>query len=129
MGGLVVQKALLHSNESTSDIGTVVASACGVVFMGTPHCGSEKADFASFFTSIVRFFSPSEVNDTLVQAPRSQNPELQDLQRRFNQLLTKRKEEKTDIEVQCFCETMPMNGVGGIGGPVSPLSLLQQPHI
>jgi hypothetical protein len=119
MGGIVVQKALLHSFESTSDIASVADGTCGIVFVGTPHCGSGKADFASFSTSIVKFFHPAGINDTLIQGLRSQNSELQDLQRRFNQLLIRRKEEKTDIEVQCFCETMSMSGVGGIGGLVS----------
>jgi alpha-beta hydrolase superfamily lysophospholipase len=82
MGGIVVPKALLHSNESTNDIASLVESACGVIFLGTPHCGSEKADFASIFTSILRIFHP--LNDTLIEALKSHNPELQDLQRRFN---------------------------------------------
>jgi hypothetical protein len=121
MGGVALQKALLHSTESTDKIASVAGGTCSIIFMGTPHRRSEKADFASLFTLIVKFFHPTGVNDTSIQALKSKNPELQELQRRFNQLLTQRKEEKTDIEMQFYCENMPMSGVGGIGGPVSLL--------
>ena len=64
-GVIVVQKALLHSNESAGYIAWIVGSSRSVIFIGTPHCGSEKADFASFFNSIVKVFH--SVNDTMIQ--------------------------------------------------------------
>ncbi|KAI4960208.1 hypothetical protein J4E86_001830 [Alternaria arbusti] len=111
MGGIVAKKALLNSQDSNVDnIASLVDDTRDIIFMGTPHCGSELANVASFLTKIVRIFH--SVNSSMVEELQSQNAQLQDTDRRFHQLLAKHVGTKSAIEVCCFCESVPLSGFG-----------------
>jgi len=113
MGGIVVKKALLQSKDSNqADIAPLTDNTCGILFMGTPHCGSKHADIASHLLKIIRLVH--QENPSMVNALKSQDATLQELDHAFHQLLTKR---RGAIEVRCFFETVPMNGSIGVVVP------------
>ncbi|KAI4628931.1 hypothetical protein J4E83_003484 [Alternaria metachromatica] len=111
MGGIVAKKALLNSQDSNVDsIAPLVHDTCGIIFMGTPHCGSELANAASFLTKIVGIFHT--VNSSMLEGLQSQNAQLQEIDRRFHQLLAKRVGTDKAVQVRCFCESVPFPGIG-----------------
>jgi len=116
MGGIVVKKALLQSKDSNQiDITPIVSDTCGVIFMGTPHCGSKHADFAACLLKIVSLVHSD--NTSLVSALKNQDATLQELEHSFQQLLAKRRGTDAAIEVRCFFETVPMDNKIGIVVP------------
>ena len=119
MGGIVVKKALLNSQDSNIDsIAPLVDDTRGIVFMGTPHCGSKSADIASFLAKIVRACIFQQANTSMINELQSQNPQLNELQDHFHRLLVKRMKEDSAIEVRCFYETLPLARLGDVVVPV-----------
>lgn len=114
MGGIVEKKALLRSKGSNQvDIALIASDNRGVIFMGTPNCGSKHEDFAACLLKIV---SLVHSNDTsLVSTLMNQDAMLQELEHSFQQLLAKRRGTDAAIEVRCFFETVPMdNKIGTV---------------
>ncbi|KAI4932682.1 hypothetical protein J4E85_003080 [Alternaria conjuncta] len=113
MGGIVAKKALLNSQDSNVDsIAPLVDDTRGIIFMGTPHCGSKSADVASFLAKIVRACIFQQVNPSMINELQSQDPQLNELQSHFHRLIVKRIKEDSAIEVCCFCESVPLSGFG-----------------
>ncbi|KAF2272404.1 uncharacterized protein EI97DRAFT_470491 [Westerdykella ornata] len=118
LGGIVTKRAILHSSESNLEgIAAIGEGTRGVVFMGTPHDGSGYADVGSFLINLVKIFIRHQLNNQVIEGLKSHNREIQELERRFNQLLLRRRPTKTAIEARCFCETEPMNAVVGLVVP------------
>ncbi|KAI4937014.1 uncharacterized protein J4E92_001739 [Alternaria infectoria] len=119
MGGIVAKKALLNSQDSNVDsIAPLVDDTRGIVFMGTPHCGSKSADVASFLAKIVRVCTFQQVNTSMLNELQSQNPQLNELQNHFHRLLVKRMKEDCAIQVRCFYETLPLASIKDVVVPV-----------
>lgn len=53
---LIFRQALVYAHENENVYGTVLKSTIGVAFLATPHGGSESADLAGVFLSIVNTF-------------------------------------------------------------------------
>ncbi|KAH3974397.1 hypothetical protein HBH69_089920 [Parastagonospora nodorum] len=116
MGGIVIKKALLQSKDSNQvNIASIVSDTRGVIFMGTPHCGSKHADFAACLLKIVSLVHSDNAN--LMSALKNQDATLQELEHTFQQLLAKRRGTDEAIEVRCFYETVPMDSRIGVVVP------------
>ena len=94
LGGLVVKRALLYSNniqgERTAHLRSVFVSTFGILFMGTPHKGSDLAKWGTLLESICRGVMPSRIIDTnssLVKALKNDNETLQVIDREFYQIM------------------------------------------
>jgi len=113
MGGLLTKKALLHSTESNpTEINSIVTNPSGILFMGTPHAGSMNATIGSFVATLISIFHPT--NTSLLMDLEKESPNLQELDRRFNQLLTRRNTANDPIHIRCFYESVPMTGINGL---------------
>lgn len=77
--------------------------------MGTPHAGSDYADWGSFLVKIIKLFQKT---NTMLDSLRSRGSERQELENRFIQLLAGR-ETTEKIEARCFCETLSVSALGG----------------
>ena len=96
LGGLVVKRALIHSSEirgnNTEHLRSVFVSTYGILFMGTPHRGSDIAKWGSLLESICRGVMPSGVvdsNPTLVNALKKENETLQNIDRQFYNMISR----------------------------------------
>ena len=108
LGGLVVQKALLHSDESPDLLyNDVVDSTADVIFMGTPHRGSTLANWGGLgadFAHIVK-----DVNQAIVKLLRPDSEILFQLRDSFIKLVIRRaKQEKGSIKIKCYFEELGM---------------------
>jgi pimeloyl-ACP methyl ester carboxylesterase len=99
LGGLLVKQMLRHGR----DIGeprwrTIVGNTRGVVFVSTPHSGSDVADWVSLLGSVLR-------KTTLVDELKAHDPRLRELNLWFRNNLR-----GLDIRSEVYCEERPTNG-------------------
>ncbi|KAL8750818.1 MAG: hypothetical protein Q9199_006829 [Rusavskia elegans] len=68
LGGIVVKRALAYSASRTSKLiqhlHSIFVSTYAILFLGTPHQGSDKAELASTGRKIIDTMVPSKVFDT-----------------------------------------------------------------
>ena len=103
----MVKKALAMSSQSKFErIRQIEASTSGIVFLGTPHHGSDLAKWGVFFSSLLNLAKTT--NRAAVKLLRKDSEVLGDLQEDFHTLLERRKEKDTKnrITVVCFYETL-----------------------
>ncbi|KAJ5584453.1 uncharacterized protein N7459_004253 [Penicillium hispanicum] len=96
LGGLVVKRALIYSrslsNEKTEHLRSVYVSTFGILFLGTPHNGSDIAKWGLLLHNICRAVLPKKVMDTspqLIQALRTNNETLQHINSLFADIMSR----------------------------------------
>ncbi|KAL3433710.1 hypothetical protein BDV09DRAFT_205138 [Aspergillus tetrazonus] len=107
LGGLVVQQALTAARESRADhLHDIETHTIGICFLGTPHRGTNLATWGERFARMFNIFKP--VNYQLVSLLEPRSKALHKMRRSFYNLLEKRKDEGSRIQIVCFYETIPM---------------------
>ena len=94
LGGIVVKRAIIYSSEIrgnyTEHLRSISVSTYGILFLGTPHSGSDIAQWGSTLEWICSAMLPKKVMDSqsqLVQALKKDNETLQNIDRHFIQIL------------------------------------------
>jgi pimeloyl-ACP methyl ester carboxylesterase len=117
LGGLVVKTALLHANEcrrqSEAHISAIADSTTGLLFMGTPHRGSDQAHWGGILASVLGYVKQD--NADLVKRLNKEEPRLALLQERFAKLVEIRKETNRPFCITCFYEELPVPVLGLVG--------------
>ncbi|XXH05092.1 hypothetical protein Hte_011516 [Hypoxylon texense] len=112
LGGLVCKEAILTSRHNVEQhLRDVFDSFKGIVFMGTPHEGSWRADWARI---PVRTLSPfKSMNRTLLDLLQDGNKLLELSQTRFWSMMRELRESGHQVEATCFYEElgMPVAGI------------------
>ncbi|GAB1211701.1 hypothetical protein ATERTT37_000825 [Aspergillus terreus] len=90
LGGLVVKRALTYSkniqNERTEHIRSIWVSTYGILFLGTPHLGSDMAKWGVLLQNICSAVIPKKVMDSssnLISALKTNNETLQNINSLF----------------------------------------------
>ncbi|XHF97721.1 hypothetical protein AWENTII_001306 [Aspergillus wentii] len=90
LGGLVVKRALIYcrsvSNEKIEHLRSIFVSTYGILFLGTPHNGSDVAKWGLLLQNICSAVMPKkfmESSPQLVEALRSNNETLQNINSLF----------------------------------------------
>lgn len=96
LGGLVVKRALIYSSEirstKTEHLRSIFVSTYGILFLGTPHKGSDLAKWGSRLERICSAVMPKKIidsNNSLVNALKENNETLQNIDRQFIQIMSK----------------------------------------
>lgn len=116
LGGLILKEALRRSWQATSyeeDLQTVYESTAAVIFMGTPHRGSQYAPWGMIVRNIA-VASGFDASDRNLRDLKIDSPVLELLREAFSKML---KEERFDIYT--FQEGRGFRGVRGLTGKVS----------
>jgi hypothetical protein len=115
LGGLVVETALLIARGAAQQhLKDILESTAAIAFMGTPHCGSTKAEWATPLTRLSNLLRKSNSQIVKVLEPGSEM--LANLQQEFHTLLDDRmRNQKQFIEIFCFYEELPILGIGKVG--------------
>ncbi|GAB1313650.1 hypothetical protein MFIFM68171_03860 [Madurella fahalii] len=101
LGGIVVKKAILLC-PTNDDWDAIKAATKGIIFMGTPHMGSEQAGYlhlAQNFLSLMTLQQPTATNLTKELEPFSTT--LQDINQEFSLDIHR------SINLICFYESIP----------------------
>ncbi|KAH7019650.1 hypothetical protein EDB80DRAFT_676627 [Ilyonectria destructans] len=109
LGGIVCKQALVFAHEDDNTYGAVLKSTIGVAFLATPHTGSDSANLASVFLTIVSIF---KATTTVGWRPRAARTELLDYLSRnsdaLQDLLVSVRHRLHDVSVVSFYETQAM---------------------
>jgi hypothetical protein len=90
LGGLVVKRALIYcrsqSDKKLAHLRSVYVSTYGILFLGTPHNGSDIAKWGTMLESICSTVLPKKFFDSspqLVESLKTNNETLQNINRLF----------------------------------------------
>jgi hypothetical protein len=79
LGGIVVKKALALAHEEDGQYGDVLSACAGIIFMGTPHRGSDAASWAEMLASIINAVSVSNlIRQDLLNTLKTTSKELEE---------------------------------------------------
>ncbi|KAF2745974.1 hypothetical protein M011DRAFT_405378, partial [Sporormia fimetaria CBS 119925] len=111
LGGLVVEQSLLIGRGSSQlHVKALLSSTIAIAFMGTPHLGSRKADWAGPLTQLSNLLR--KTNKEIVSMLRLGSEVRGNLQEEFHTMLEdRRKNEGVWIDVFCFYESCPTSGL------------------
>jgi pimeloyl-ACP methyl ester carboxylesterase len=107
LGGLVCEAALTLSDKR-SDLGSILASTLGIIFLGTPHSGSDLANWGVKVAQYVNIFRG--VNSDVLRNLQPGSSDVQQVEDDFQHLLRR---EAVEMNVFCFYEELKMNDVVG----------------
>ena len=113
LGGLVTEQALFYSKSSHEvHLTQIERYTWGIIFLGTPHCGSDLAAWGVLGTRIAKILA--RPNREIVAVLDRGSEMLRLVENNFYSVLEKRKKEGRDIAITCFFEELPVLGVGEV---------------
>ena len=90
---------------------TLIESIRGIIFMGTPHAGSELAVWAKLLTNISNLLKRTNKEIVRVLEPGSEM--LANLQQEFHTMLEQwRQANRQEVKIKCFYEEVAVRGIG-----------------
>ncbi|GAP92242.1 putative RAS-2 protein [Rosellinia necatrix] len=116
LGGIIVKVALGNSRGSRHQpqFLSIYESTRGIVFLGTPHGGSQTANWGLVASNIIKC-ALQDPAESVLRGLRPNNELLENLQKTFLEML-----EDGHFGVHSFYETKAMMGIYGINGMVVP---------
>ncbi|EPS29829.1 hypothetical protein PDE_04779 [Penicillium oxalicum 114-2] len=112
LGGLVVKRALIYSrslsNEKTEHLRSVYVSTFGILFLGTPHNGSDMAKWGLLLQKICSAVLPKKFMETspqLIKSLQTNNETLQHINSLFADIMSR-------FHIYFFHETRSMDVKG-----------------
>ncbi|KLP00031.1 uncharacterized protein Y057_8585 [Fusarium fujikuroi] len=113
LGGLVVQNALdLSRSSPEAHLNSLESSTVGLLFMGTPHFGSNKARWGGYCTAVVSL--TSSPNKNIIEVLERDSEMLATIQHKFHEILRLRQAKNRPISITCFYEELASPNIGMI---------------
>lgn len=113
LGGLVVQNALDLSRSSPDPhLRKLEQATIGLVFLGTPHFGSDKAKWAGYSAAMLNVVK--KTNKAIVQVLEPDSEMLSTIQKRFHEVLRLRQANDKAISITCFYEELSLPVLGTV---------------
>jgi hypothetical protein len=104
-GGIVFKKLLVVAHERQSIYQQLSESIKGVVFLGTPHHGSDKAKWTKYLRSLARIITLDSIRTDLLKNLETNSQELTDLSKQCVERL------ETLTRIESVYETQKENGL------------------
>jgi hypothetical protein len=101
-GGLVIKEAMVDAATS-KQYKEILKATCGIIFLGTPHHGSQLSTPAIWAARLLGFLGS---NTMLLKSLQSHEANLTDLQERFVGVISDLPPDNVMHHVFCFCETL-----------------------
>lgn len=120
LGGLVCEQALLCCGEGDRLLEKVFRSTRGIIFMGTPHAGSDLANWGYILAKLLS--TVRKTNSAILDPLRQKSDVLTAIQQQFQQCLRK---PGVNIEIYCFFEEKAVGGGVGVIVPEYSATLSQ----
>ncbi|KAF2227930.1 Alpha/Beta hydrolase protein [Elsinoe ampelina] len=122
LGGLVVEDMLLYSkNSAEPHLKSIVEATRGIIFMATPHCGSQLADWAKIGKSVMVLI---RANDAIVSVLEPQSEVLARIQKEFHTMIRDRDAAGLPKwQITCFFEDLNTSAIGSLVVPKNSATL------
>ncbi|KAF4546069.1 SesB-related regulatory protein [Lasiodiplodia theobromae] len=114
LGGLVVEQALLISRGSSElHVKDILEGTFAIVFMGTPHHGSNLANWRIHLTRLSSLIM--QTNKKIVRVLDPGSEVLANIQQEFHTMIRDRVQHiQKDVQIFCFYEEKQFRGIGKI---------------
>ena len=104
LGGLVIKEALIRSseyyfNKQDEELGAIYAFTKGIMFLGTPHRGSDLTSYGHIVAKVAKLLLRNP-NERLISLLESESPILERQRRSFASI-------SKDIGLACIIEELP----------------------
>ncbi|KAM5354693.1 hypothetical protein ACJ41O_001340 [Fusarium nematophilum] len=111
LGGLVFEDAMLASrNSAEAHLQRISASTYGVCFLGTPHCGSILANWATILGNMTNIVK--KPNTSILQVLRTESEVLARIQTDFHNMVRSRQDPgQPALRITCFYEELPVRNI------------------
>jgi pimeloyl-ACP methyl ester carboxylesterase len=114
LGGLVVKKALqLSESSAEKHLRRLQENTAGILFLGTPHSGSDFAPFAKSVGACLRLIG-KRVNTDILDTLRRDSQVLLDVEDWFGQWLRRCAEASKSLQITCFYEELALPLIGKV---------------
>ncbi|KAL8893330.1 MAG: hypothetical protein Q9192_005376 [Flavoplaca navasiana] len=104
LGGIVVKRALIYSSgkrgQHTEHLRSIAVSTHGILFLGTPHFGYDRAKWSTWSDNVTRVTLERGLHGRLMGALKPNSETLQNIERQFVELAS-------DYHIYYFHEMMP----------------------
>lgn len=113
LGGIVCKEAMLQSKDSPeAHRRQIFKHLRAIAFMGTPHKGSEIADWTKNLASAVGLVKST--NTSLLKLLSITNEHLESVHSRFTDMVREQQKAGRPLDLACFFEELPLPVVGFI---------------
>jgi len=114
LGGLVTNRALqLSENSAERHLRQVENRTNGILFLGTPHSGSDFALFAKAVAQTLKMVG-KRVNTDILETLKRESQTLLDVEDWFGHWLRRRSEAQKSVNITCFFEEYELPFVGKV---------------
>jgi protein SERAC1 len=111
LGGLLLKKALCLSNGSSHEyLKELDHCTIGIIFLGTPHRGSDVASLPQVAFNVLKAFGKQGNKDLLELFDRN-STELENISRDFAEWVNKN---RSHFNMMCFYEELGVKGIGKV---------------
>lgn len=107
LGGLVCEEALVLSDKR-QDLRSILANTLGIIFMGTPHGGSDLAGWGLTVAKYVNVFRGT--NKDILKNLQPGSSDLQKVEEDFQHMLRR---DDIKLRIFCFYEALKLNDMVG----------------
>ncbi|KAI4087438.1 MAG: hypothetical protein LQ344_006774 [Seirophora lacunosa] len=112
----IFQALLVSRGAAESWMNALLESTAGIAFLGTPHSGSNLADWASILAKFSGLVRPT--NKAIVSVLQPGSEMLANLQQEFHTMLNALQTQGRPVpRIYCFFEELPYNGAVGLIAP------------
>ncbi|KAF8849681.1 hypothetical protein BDZ45DRAFT_227669 [Acephala macrosclerotiorum] len=114
LGGLVCEDALVTADRRPeTHLKSILELTRGILFLGTPHQGSNLAKWAEMLATSIGFLK--QTNAQIIEVLKSESEVLARVQDSFHTMIkAKAAGGHKAIEITCFYEELPLPGVGTV---------------
>ena len=110
---LSIQALLISRGSAQEHLKALLESTFAIAFMGTPHTGSTKAEWASVLSRLGSVLRQTNRNILSVLEPRSEV--LANVQQEFHTMFDDRsRNQGSRVEIHCFFEEVAVTGIGEV---------------
>ena len=111
-----MDQAVVLSSQKFEEEHLLFDSIYGIMFLGTPHAGSDLAKYALALGHIIKISLVKSPNMSNLSALEKDSEILAGIQEAFITAITRRERvEKKRVEIHCCIEELPIQGLGRVG--------------
>ena len=109
----ILQALLKSMGSADQHTQRILEYSKGILFMGTPHCGSGLAEWAVIGSKFLQYFR--QINQQTLEVLQQKSEVMARIRQDFHTMLRKWDQNKErEIAIVCFYEELPVQAIGEV---------------